>query len=68
MKLESTKLMTEPNISMASFSIDPDNIAVSNKDVVLKITLVNKGNREGAGIKAVPDSYQEQCLNCDRQS
>ena len=34
-------------------------LPVSNEDVVLKIVLANKGNREGAGIKAVSDSYQE---------
>ncbi len=46
------KADARPNISMASFSIDHDNIAVSNGDVVLNIVLANKGNREGAGIKA----------------
>ncbi len=42
-----------PNISMASFFIDPVNIAETDKDVALKINLVNKGNIEGEGIKAV---------------
>lgn len=42
-----------PNISLASYTIDPMIIAECNKDVALNLTLLNKGNKMGEGIKAV---------------
>jgi S-formylglutathione hydrolase FrmB len=41
-----------PNICIASFYIEPLNIAESGKDVSVKISLLNKGNRKGEGIRA----------------
>jgi len=47
------KAEDKPNISMASFTIDPINIAECNKDVAVKINLLNKGNKRGEGIRAL---------------
>jgi hypothetical protein len=41
-----------PNISIPYFYIEPSNIAESDKDVTLKIILLNEGNRKGEGIRA----------------
>jgi S-formylglutathione hydrolase FrmB len=41
------------NIFIASFAIEPAGIAACDKDVIVKIKLLNKGNRPGEGIRAV---------------
>ncbi len=41
-----------PNICIASFFVEPLNIAGSEKDVSVKISLLNKGNKKGEGIRA----------------
>jgi enterochelin esterase-like enzyme len=46
------KAENKPNITMATWTIDPLNIAESNKDVALKIRLLNKGGIKGEGLKA----------------
>jgi enterochelin esterase-like enzyme len=46
------KAEDKPNITMATWTIDPLNIAECNKDVVLKIKLLNKGGIKGEGLKA----------------
>ena len=46
------KASDKPNITIASLSIDNMNFATLNKDVVLKIKLLNKGINRGEGLKA----------------
>jgi hypothetical protein len=46
------KAEDRPNISVESYTVDPINFAESNKDVAVKITLLNKGNKNGDGIRA----------------
>jgi hypothetical protein len=47
------KTEDKPNISLASIEIEPMNIAETNRDVSVKIRLLNKGNKTGEGIEAV---------------
>jgi hypothetical protein len=41
-----------PNICVASYFVEPLNIAESGKDVSFRISLLNKGNSTGEGIRA----------------
>jgi S-formylglutathione hydrolase FrmB len=45
-----------PNISLISYTIDQMSVAECNKDVAVKLTLLNKGNKIGEEIKAVLSS------------
>jgi S-formylglutathione hydrolase FrmB len=47
------KAEDKPNISIAAFTIDPLIVAECNSDVAVRLTLLNKGNKIGEGIKAV---------------
>jgi len=42
----------KPNICIASFAIEPMNIAETGKDMAVKVSLLNKGNIKGEVIKA----------------
>ena len=47
------KAADKANLSVASFEAGKENIAEGNKDVTLKISIINKGGKQGEGIKAV---------------
>ncbi len=51
----------KPNICMASLLVEPENIAESGKDVSVKVTLLNKGNAKGEGIRASLSATRKSC-------